>query len=657
MGNFELKIEKQMPLIMKNHLSLLFALLIVFPSMAQTTRENDSLEKVATTAPDSTKADIYSELCFRYSFSLPLKAVEKGKKAVTITKKLGDEKRIAQAYNDLGMVYQKRGKYDTALTYYNISVSLRQKLGLKRPLAATLSKIGIIQYERGDYQVSLANQIKAFKIFEDVKDSAAIAYSCNNIGNLLNILKQFDEGDTYFKKSMAIGLSRKDNYIIAVSYSGMATNAYGRGNPQAAVEYNLKSLPLMEATGDKFNISRTLENLGSSYHALGDKNKAIEYYKKALQIDEEIGDNHGRAKRSLSIGDYLIEEGQYASAKPYLERGLMLSEKIRSKPLQSSAYRSMSNYYGGLGDYKNKAKYLELYSAINQEILNSESLHSLTEMQTKYETDKKEKEIKLLNQQKEIQSLALARGRDMRILLLTSLIASVVIAAAAFVVIRLRQKQKLARAHADEQTLRLKAIIETQETERKRIAEELHDGVGQMLCVAKMNASVLREEPFRDPELWDNLENILDQSVSEVRNVSHSMMPSVLMKVGLKEAVKEYTEQVNASKQVQIVLNADMDKRLNSLAEVSVYRVIQELISNSLKHGLASKVDIGMQEANGRLYVTVKDNGRGFEESMLTTNSGNGWYNIRSRLALLEGTSHISSVIKQGTEVKFDLPA
>lgn len=625
-------------------------------SAEKSTKIIDSLENIVSKVPDSTKADIYSELCFRYSFQNVRKAVINGKNALKIAQNLGDSKRTAQAFNDLGIAFQRAGNYDSALSSHKSALDIREKLGAKRDIPASYSKMGLIYSERGDYEEALKCQLKAVNGFEQSGDKNAGSVTYSNIGQLLSHQKRFKESIVYYLKSHDLAVKIHNKYATGLSLFGLAYNYEEERKYEESLKWYKEAVSFFQQSGDKDAEARALNNMASCYKKAGNYQASLTYFQKVLSIDRSLNNEKGIASRLLNIAALYTVMGKYNEAKPLFETGILLAERNKLKPNLIEAYKEYASYFTLIKDYKNAARYLQLYSDLRDTVMNEERSKAFAEMQTKYETDKKQKEIELLNQQKEIRELALEQSNNQRNLLIVALMGILFISIGGFYLYRFNQQNKLSKALLEEQTLRLKAVIETQETERRRIAEELHDGVGQMLCVAKMNVSVLREEPEAENDLWDNLENIIDQSVSEVRNVSHAMMPSVLMKVGLKAALNEYIEQLNASKQIRVELICNnFDIRLDANSEVSVYRIIQELLSNAIKHGKAQRAWVNLDDSDGNLKVSVKDNGRGFNIDKLQTNSGNGWYNINSRISLLGGKPEIHSVIGEGTEVRFEV--
>jgi signal transduction histidine kinase len=200
-----------------------------------------------------------------------------------------------------------------------------------------------------------------------------------------------------------------------------------------------------------------------------------------------------------------------------------------------------------------------------------------------------------------------------------------------------------------QQELRLKAVIASQEDERNRIAAELHDGLGQSLASVRMRLS--RETV--SPESLD----ALDKSCVELREISHNLMPSNLMRSGLVTALHELSNRINKTGKLHLIVDADPNlPAIASSSAIHLFRIIQELLTNIMKYADATETTVQLMADNKMLSVMVEDNGKGFDKNTLQTTSGNGWYNIHSRLTILNGNVEIDSAPGRGTVITIDIP-
>lgn len=192
----------------------------------------------------------------------------------------------------------------------------------------------------------------------------------------------------------------------------------------------------------------------------------------------------------------------------------------------------------------------------------------------------------------------------------------------------------------------LAAVIRTEEQERQRFAKELHDGLGPLLSVIKMLVSGL--DSYKDKEVNEkikmNLQQAVDEAIAGVRDISANISPHILNNFGLKDAIEAFIKRLRQSDQFTIHFTTNLtDQRFSYNVEVILYRVICELINNTLRHAAASKVNIDLQFEEGVLYLEYSDNGIGFDAAHLSAHEGMGLNNIRYRMQSGNGDIEITS--------------
>jgi len=203
-----------------------------------------------------------------------------------------------------------------------------------------------------------------------------------------------------------------------------------------------------------------------------------------------------------------------------------------------------------------------------------------------------------------------------------------------------------------------KAVIEATEKERKRVAEDLHDGLGQLLSTAKLNLTAIEPAPNSEEQSSINTSlSLLDEACQEVRHISHNMMPGTLIRLGLVSAVKEQARKINESGKILVTVEVSgFEDRMDEAREIAIYRVIQELLNNAIRYSGATDIEIKLEQlADGYLF-RIKDNGKGFDRKMLEQSKGIGWRNIRSRIDLLQGNIDLKTAPGKGTVLNIWIP-
>jgi signal transduction histidine kinase len=277
--------------------------------------------------------------------------------------------------------------------------------------------------------------------------------------------------------------------------------------------------------------------------------------------------------------------------------------------------------------------------------------------------------IKDLQQESEIKDLTLKQRLLINVVLGAALVSIVIILLLAMRTYRQRQKLmmkenevhqvRIAQLESEKQLLASEAIIRGQEEERGRLAKDLHDGLGGLLSGIKFSLTNMKSHVILDAEnalVFERSLDMLDHSIAELRRVAHNMMPEVLVKFGLEEALKSYCDSIRQSGIYQIDFQSiGITVRLPISIEIILYRIVQELLNNIAKYAKATNVLVQLSRHDQEVSITVEDNGIGFDVATLEKSQGAGWVNIRSRIDYLKGKVDVKSAPSQGTSVYITL--
>jgi signal transduction histidine kinase len=302
--------------------------------------------------------------------------------------------------------------------------------------------------------------------------------------------------------------------------------------------------------------------------------------------------------------------------------------------------------------------------------LNESIARNIQNVEAKYESEKKEQRIKELQQQTEIKDLSIQRNKLLNTALIGSLISITLIGLLARYNYRQKkriltehsrfQEARIARLETEQQVLAGEAVIKGQEEERGRLAKDLHDGLGGMLSGVKFSLTNLRSNVLLDRDntlVFERSIDMLDHSISELRRVAHNMMPEVLVRFGLSEALKSYCESLRESEVFKIDFQSvGPTDRLPEKTEIFIFRIAQELLNNVVKHAQAAHVLVQLARNTDDVSLTIEDNGAGFDVSERMSSSGAGLSSVQSRVDYLKGKLDIQSQPGQGTSVHITIP-
>jgi signal transduction histidine kinase/ligand-binding sensor domain-containing protein len=225
-----------------------------------------------------------------------------------------------------------------------------------------------------------------------------------------------------------------------------------------------------------------------------------------------------------------------------------------------------------------------------------------------------------------------------------------------FISIRFYLRRQI-RIGRKEQSVRMNAIIETEEKERKRIAGELHDGLGQLLSTARLNIAGFDEVVHgRDSILLKNSLQLLDEACAEVRTISHNMMPGALIRLGLMEAINELVNKINDTEKIKIEYDTNLEERFAETIEIALYRIVQEVLNNMLRHSQAKNIYLKIERVKDHLEIHIADDGISFDVTAIANSKGLGWKNIYSRVEILNGIIQVESEKEKGTSIFISIP-
>jgi two-component system NarL family sensor kinase len=335
--------------------------------------------------------------------------------------------------------------------------------------------------------------------------------------------------------------------------------------------------------------------------------------------------------------------------------------------LSPSTYEILKRLASRQGDYKKALAYAELNKTYADSATNVATQKETLSLESKYQNQKKENEIAGLTIENTQHELSVVKRNRL-------LIGGGILSGAALLILGLlfktsRQRQLLAEREQtiqreqikflerQQQIVSLQSMINGQEAERTRIAKDLHDGLGGLFSTVKMYFSSLQHDTptLKENDLFQKSYSIVDTASVEIRRIAHSMMPEVLMRLGLVNALKDLCDNISAGKLIKVSLEVHgIQNRFNANTEIMLYRIIQELLNNIMKHANATEVIIQFIKEAERLSVVVEDNGQGFNTQQFDESKSTGLETVKSRVSYLNGKLSIDSEKGIGTTIMMD---
>lgn len=581
------------------------------------------------------------------SWYQPDTAMQLVRRALQLSAGSGFQRGTMKSMQSAGTLFLERGQYDSSLIYFDQALQYAAKLEPKDTATniTLYSNAAAVYVSMGRYEDALQLQYKAMNMATVTRFSKLLCLIYNNIGSILYELGQRDKAFYYLDKGKDIAFRVKEaNFVLPYIYINEALLFLKDNKTEASKEKCRMAIAAdkkYQATEIQYAVA---DLMGNIYKAESKPEQAIAAYKSIL--DKQPDYPSGKLQALISLGNMYLDLKQYALALTYFNDAM-------HKAIALNGNRELRRIYEGLVSvYRNQQRfalaldYQDKLIAIKDSLLDIEKVRSLSILEIKYQTAEKNKVIAESKLQIADQHARIVRKNIMIGGTLAG--TALVLALSGFFYVYKqklqRQKQEMAVWHA---------MVEGEEKERSRIAHDLHDGIGGLLSTLKMYLGILQKRvpEITSVDVYQDASRLLDDTVAEVRKTAHNLMPELLLNHGLSEAVRIYCNAIQDDEGLKIDFQYyGFIGKLNSGFQLSLYRIIQELIQNILKHASASLALVQLSQHNEILDITVEDNGIGMPEEKIKQ-GGLGLQSIKRRVQELQGNFHINSTPGNGTTI------
>ncbi len=570
------------------------------------------------------------------------KAEENYLEAMKIFKEIGDKKSIADKYNAIGYINEYQSNYPEAMESYIAALKIFQEIGDTNSIADSYNKMGAVYISQGNYPEALENFLSSLKLFKEIGNKTGVAYSYNNMGNIYFYQGNYEEALKNHFASLKIKEEIGNKSGVAHSYCNIGNVYYKQGNYPEALKNHFASLKIFEEIGYHVAIAVVNNNIAAIYLEQGNYSEALEYSLASLRIAEEIGYKLAIAFSYLYIGNNYHLQGNYKDARKYLDDGLALSKEIGSKPQIQDNYKALSKLDSAEGNFAQALEHYKMYTLYKDSLFNEESNKKITLLKIQYETEKKDREIELLNKDKELQEQKLEKQRLLRNGMIAGILIIVLVGLLFFRSFRLRKKLE-----------KQQAIIQ----ERHRISADLHDDVGSGLSKITLLSELLKTHA-KTPENRKEAEKIsmtaleLSSTISEIiwaLNSNNDYLENMVAYI--RRYAAEYFE--NSPVKLKITTSGEiLPTPINGEHRRNIFYTVKEALNNILKHAEATEAELKFVVISNKLDVIISDNGKGLPDES-QNRFGNGINNMRARMKSISGDFTIES--DQGTRIILNL--
>ncbi len=584
------------------------------------------------------------------------KAIQILDKALILAKNDTNLGLIAKIKNNLGIVYRDLGKFEKAK---KLSQEALKNAKDSIVIATIYNNIGACNRKLGLYKEAITNYLISLKIYESNQKLKEAATINNNIAVVYTYLNLNKKSLEYYEKAKSVFEKLNNKKGISQTYNNIAIIYANQGNIENALANFRYSLQLEKKLNDKKGIAESANNVGTAHYFLGAIDSAIYYFKTSALIEKRIGNIAGISGSYNNIAQILIENKRLREAKKYLDSAFLIAKEHKTSDDIENSLLNYTDYYEALGNYKTSLNYLKKYHKVNDSIIKKSNIEKIQEIETKYQTEKKEKEIAVQKEQLLEKELEIKNKRLSSILLGFALCIMALISFFIFKRNQLKRKQLQKEIDLKDALATIKTQNRLQE-QRLRISRDLHDNIGSQLTFIISSIDNLKFiSKDANEKLKDKLAKIssfTSNTIYELRDTIWAMNKSEITIEDLHARILSFVEKAkNATEHISFTVNYNIDKNtsFSSLVGMNIFRVIQEAINNALKYANASKIEINLQKKIDLFEAIVKDNGDGFNIKKITL--GNGLSNMEKRMSEINGKVKIASEIKKGTEILITL--
>lgn len=609
---------------------------------------------------DTTKVNVYNQLSKIYTGLDSRDGLKYGYMANSLAKKIKYEKGLAKSYAALGSFYfYFSNDIDSLMYFMNLGIALPNKNNYRAIYAELLKKKGVAFFYRGTTDSALVYFKNSLNQYQLLSDSFEVIKALNNIGTIQLKLQNYKDAILTFYQCLKYDEAKKDSISIATDYNNIAIVFADKKDFKSALIYYNKALKIREAFSDSIGIARMYVNIANIYidqqkhkeariildrgiplidtmqerdlytKILNNKglinlrekkyNNALSNFLNVIRIKNEIGIDDNSAGLMGNIGSLYYETNQYLKAIPCCIKGYELAVKSGELEVQRNCQKTLAKCYALTKQGDLAVESMKMYITLGDSIYILNLDKEISETQVKYETEKKEQENKLLQQENNLKQAKLETRNRTIIILVFAIVLIVIVVVWRINANKLKKKQ-----------LELEASQKIQQ-EKERISRDLHDNVGGQLSYVLYSLDALNTDSVaKRNELKENINESVRSVIQNLRETIWAINDKELTVNDLSDKLKVYARSMFKNTSTKISFKEDIQNQItfNSLVGLNLYRICQEIINNAFKYANASELKITFT-VNDKTTITIKDNGIGFDLNEYL--EGFGLANIKSR--------------------------
>ena len=573
-----------------------------------------------------------------------------------------------KSLNILGKYYGIQSEYDSALYYFYRGQALAADMEDYEVIGDFFNNIGLVNWQTGNYKGAISSMLEALDYYDKTGIDDSRANILNNLGLIYVDLHNYEKGREYFHEAREKNERHNDLIGLGASLNNLGFLYLTEERFDSAFHYLNKSIDLNSDLNAYYDLCISYGGKAEAYLAMASYPDALHYFNKSKDLARNNGFKYEETTALQGLARTYLAREDMGRAQTYIREAMEIASDIENLKLAYQGEKILSDIFNASGDYQQALEHYHTYTELKEELINQNKLHQVYNLMLSHSTQQRIEEIDQLSKEKEIQELEIQRQE----LMLSRKNTTIILIVLTFLLImtggilfyhrfKYKQKERLQRTVINLTEKKSRAAVESELKERERIGRELHDGLGQMLSATRLNISVLQQKAAlseeRKKELLGAAINSVDIAFSELRHITQNLAPSVLTDKGFDGALSHLRDQINSSGRIKVqYATYGLNGKLDPLIEHTLYRAIQELLNNAIKHAGASHFNFQIVQGDDEVTLLVEDNGLGFDPNENTVQSGGGLKNIKARIENLNGSIYFDSMKQRGTIVTIVIP-
>lgn len=564
--------------------------------------------------------------------------------------------------NLVGASYAIKSDYIKALEFYHLALNVAQKSNNLERAGDTYNNIGGINYFARNYTEALANYLEALSFYEKEGVYDKIAGVHCNIGILYAALDNPDKAMYHYKLGLQ-GFEKLSLYPgQTVVLSHMARSFLRGDSYDSALIIINQAIELSTEIKELYSLSNSLKTKADINLALGNHSKALDLYAESETYAKQLNNKSTLGTIYIGYTNAYIKTNNLDLALKYSDTALSFAKDVNDEQMVVDIHQLLSEIHEKKGEFEESLFHFREASDLKNRILNESKLHSIYNMEIQHLS--KDKEIQRLEIERQ-QYLINQRNNTIYIIILVAFVIIIIVATLYYLYankVKAEQQRKVNEANIKATEERSKVALDAEIQERKQLGLELHDRVGPLLSLAKLNITAVADQDNNlngtKAKVLNNTLETINEIFREIKQISQNMAPVILIEKGFEAAIRNLVVRLNESNNYRVTLDIyGINGRLEAYLEHVLYRSILESINNILHHAYGTEINIQIIGSHDDITVMIEDNGKGFDTAILDQNKGLGMKSTLNRIESLKGSMFIDSKIGKGTIVTFIVPS